>query len=85
MHLLAKGVGNIKYDAFLLTLPVSARGMFLGTCGGSTRDDTCADARKQESNVSNMLLVGDQQDREAMANRQIGCATLTRSLTSCLP
>jgi hypothetical protein len=34
----------------------------LGTCGGSTRDNTCPDARKQESTASNMLRAGDQQN-----------------------
>lgn len=82
-HLLAKGAGNTKCDVSPLTQLAFAKGTVLGTCGGSTRDNTCTDARKPELNVSNMLRADDQQNQGAMSNHQIGCATSTRSLTSC--
>jgi hypothetical protein len=65
MPLHANGAENTRCDVFLLTQLVYAKGTSLGTCGGSTRDDTCIDARKQESNASNMLRADDQQNQGA--------------------
>jgi hypothetical protein len=53
-------------------------------CGGPTRDDTCIDARKQESNASNMLRADGQQNRGASLHHQVDCATMIRSSTNCL-
>jgi hypothetical protein len=84
MLLHANGAENTRCDVFLLTRLVYAKGTFLGTCGGSTRDDTCIDARKPESNVLNMLRADDRQNQGANYRHQIGCATMTRSSKSCL-
>jgi hypothetical protein len=84
MPLRARGAGNTRCDVFLQTQLAYAKGMLLGRCGGSTRDDTCIDAKRQESNASNILREDDQQSRGTIFSHRIDCASMTRSLTSSL-